>query len=73
MAGDVDQKQTPDIRLLERTRERGFGVTDQEMIDGLRAVASPIFDHHGTPIAGLSIWIRSLYQGRMQRRTDALA
>jgi putative peptide zinc metalloprotease protein len=26
-----------------------------------------------TPIAGLSIWIRSLYQGRMQRRTDALA
>jgi len=40
---------------LRRTRERGFGVTDQEMIDGLRAVASPIFDHHGTPIAGLSV------------------
>jgi len=40
---------------LERTRRRGFGVTDQEMIDGLRAVASPIFDHHGTPIAGLSV------------------
>jgi IclR family pca regulon transcriptional regulator len=40
---------------LLRTRERGFGVTDQEMIDGLRAVASPIFDHHGTPIASLSV------------------
>jgi IclR family transcriptional regulator, pca regulon regulatory protein len=40
---------------LERTRERGFGVTDQEMIDGLRAVASPIFDRHGTPIAALSV------------------
>jgi DNA-binding IclR family transcriptional regulator len=40
---------------LERTRERGFGVTDQEMIDGLRAVASPIFDHHGTPIGALSV------------------
>jgi DNA-binding IclR family transcriptional regulator len=40
---------------LERTRQRGFGVTDQEMIDGLRAVASPIFDHHGTPIAALSV------------------
>ena len=40
---------------LARTRERGFGVTDQEMILGLRAVASPIFDHHGTPIAGLSV------------------
>jgi IclR family pca regulon transcriptional regulator len=40
---------------LDRTRERGFGVTDQEMIDGLRAAASPIFDRHGTPIAGLSV------------------
>jgi IclR family pca regulon transcriptional regulator len=40
---------------LERTRGRGFGVTDQEMIDGLRAVASPIFDHLGTPIAALSV------------------
>jgi IclR family pca regulon transcriptional regulator len=40
---------------LERTRKCGFGLTDQEMIDGLRAVACPIFDHHGTPIAGLSV------------------
>lgn len=40
---------------LRRTRERGFAVTDQEMIDGLRAVASPIFDHHGEVIAGLSV------------------
>ena len=40
---------------LRLTRARGFGVTDQEMILGLRAVASPIFDHHGTPIAGLSV------------------
>ena len=40
---------------LERTRGRGYGVTDQEMIDGLRAVASPIFDRHGTPIAALSV------------------
>ena len=40
---------------LERTRTRGFGVTDQEMIDGLRAVASPIFDRHGTPIAAVSV------------------
>jgi DNA-binding IclR family transcriptional regulator len=40
---------------LARTRQRGFGITDQEMIDGLRAVASAIFDHHGTPIAALSV------------------
>lgn len=40
---------------LRLTRERGFGVTDQEMIDGLRAVASPIFDRHGAPIAALSV------------------
>ena len=40
---------------LQRTRERGFGVTDQEMVDGLRAVASPIFDRHGVPIGGLSV------------------
>jgi DNA-binding IclR family transcriptional regulator len=40
---------------LQRTRDRGFGVIDQEMIEGLRAVASPIFDRHGTPVAALSV------------------
>jgi IclR family pca regulon transcriptional regulator len=40
---------------LQQTRERGFGVIDQEMIEGLRAVASPIFDRHGTPVAALSV------------------
>jgi IclR family pca regulon transcriptional regulator len=40
---------------LTRTRDRGFGLIDQEMIEGLRAVASPIFDRHGAPIAALSV------------------
>jgi DNA-binding IclR family transcriptional regulator len=42
-------------RDLALTRERGFGVTDQEMIGGLRAAAGVIVDRHGTPIAALSV------------------
>jgi DNA-binding IclR family transcriptional regulator len=40
---------------LQRTRERGFGLLDQEMIAGLRAVGGPIFDHHGRPVAAVSV------------------
>ena len=40
---------------LARTKERGFGITDQEMIDGLRAVAGVIFDRHDYPVAAVSI------------------
>ena len=40
---------------LALTRTRGFGITDQEMIDGLRAVAGVIFDRHDNAVAAISI------------------
>ncbi len=40
---------------LALTHERGFGVTDQEMIDGLRAAAGVIYSRQGAPVAAISV------------------
>lgn len=40
---------------LETIRQRGYSVDDEELEDGIRAVAVPIRDHHGTIIAAMSI------------------
>ena len=42
-------------RDLNRTRERGFAIDDQERTEGMRCVAAPIFNAHGEPVAGLSV------------------
>jgi IclR family pca regulon transcriptional regulator len=44
---------------LALTRERGFGITDQEMIDGLRAVAGVVYDRHDFPVAAISVALPS--------------
>ena len=44
---------------LTLTRERGFGTTDQEMIDGLRAVAGVVYDRHDFPVAAISVALSS--------------
>lgn len=43
------------ILELERTRERGFAIDDEEIEMGVRCVASPIFNHVGRPFAGVSV------------------
>jgi len=40
---------------LERIRERGYAVDDEEHAVGLRCVAAPILDEDGKPLAALSI------------------
>jgi DNA-binding IclR family transcriptional regulator len=40
---------------LQKTRERGFAVDNEEMADGLRCVAAPVFDHTGRARYALSI------------------
>ncbi|MGL4236689.1 HTH-type transcriptional regulator BhcR [Tabrizicola sp.] len=43
------------MRDLNRTRDRGFSIDDQERAEGMRCVAAPIFNGHGEPVAGLSV------------------
>jgi IclR family transcriptional regulator, KDG regulon repressor len=40
---------------LDRTRERGFAIDDEENELGGRCVSAPIFNHLGEPIAAISI------------------
>jgi IclR family KDG regulon transcriptional repressor len=40
---------------LDRVREQGFGLDDEEGELGGRCVAAPIFDHTGQPVAGVSV------------------
>jgi len=40
---------------LRRIRERGFAVDDEEMEEGVRCVASLIFDHRALPVAAVSV------------------
>lgn len=43
------------MRDLDRTRERGFAIDDQERADGMRCVAAPVFNAYGEPVAGISV------------------
>lgn len=40
---------------MQRTRERGFAISEQEYEDGINAVATPIFNAHHEPIASISV------------------
>jgi IclR family pca regulon transcriptional regulator len=45
---------------LERVRQRGFAVNDQELADGLRSVAAPVRDQGGEVIAAVNIAVPSI-------------
>lgn len=40
---------------LQQTRERGYSINDQGVIEGLRAIGTPVIGPDGTVIGGLSI------------------
>ncbi len=42
-------------RELERTRQAGYGMADQEDVDNLRAVGAAILNFQDVPVAGLAI------------------
>jgi len=43
------------ISHLEKIRSQGFAINAEEMVEGVRAIAAPVFDHNGRNIAALSI------------------
>ncbi|MCK4860561.1 MAG: IclR family transcriptional regulator [Rhodobacteraceae bacterium] len=43
------------FKELETIKRKGYAVDDEERTEGMRCIASPIFDAYGDPIAGLSI------------------
>jgi IclR family acetate operon transcriptional repressor len=40
---------------LKTIRARGFAIDDEEFAIGLRCVAGPVFDEHGTPLGSISL------------------
>jgi len=40
---------------FNRTRERGFAISEQEFEDGINAIAAPVFNSHNKPIASVSV------------------
>ncbi|MFZ5643024.1 MAG: IclR family transcriptional regulator [Bacillota bacterium] len=43
------------ISHLEKVRAQGFALNAEEMVEGVRAIAAPVYNHKGEVIAGLSI------------------
>ncbi|KJS02082.1 MAG: hypothetical protein VR68_03340 [Peptococcaceae bacterium BRH_c4a] len=43
------------ISHLDKVRSQGFAINAEEMVEGVRAIAAPVYNHHGTTIASLSI------------------
>lgn len=40
---------------FDAVRARGYAVSDQETVSGLRVLSAPVLDADGTPVAGLSV------------------
>ena len=49
---------------VQETREQGYALVDQELEDGLRSLAAPVRDRHGTVVAAVNV---SSHASRMTR------
>jgi len=44
---------------LRKSRERGYAVDREELVNGYNCIAAPIFDHTGNPVGAVSISVDS--------------
>lgn len=64
-----------ELRLhLEAIRQQGYSIDDEELEEGIRAIAAPIFNHKGSIIAAMSIPgpTNRLTQDRIPAMVDSL-
>lgn len=54
------------LEELRKIRRSGYAFSDEEAIDGVRAVGAPIFDITGRPIAGISVGLPTVRFPRTQ-------
>jgi IclR family pca regulon transcriptional regulator len=57
---------------LERVRKQGWAIVDQELEDGLRAIAAPVHDRSGRVVAAINISTHSSRTSLGQLRRDLL-
>ena len=57
---------------VERVRTQGWAIVDQELEDGLRAVAAPLHDRDGRVVAAMNISTHSSRMSLAQMRSDLL-
>ncbi len=50
------------LAILDQARARGFALSDQENVTGLRVLAAPVCDVDGAPIGGLSTAASAFHQ-----------
>lgn len=58
---------------LQTTKRRGYAVSDQEQYPGYRAVAAPVFDRSGQPVAGVVAGAVVARFGTMRQIRESLA
>ncbi|MEV7289063.1 IclR family transcriptional regulator C-terminal domain-containing protein [Streptomyces sp. NPDC093252] len=58
--------------VLDRTRADGFALVDEELEAGLRSLAVPLHDRHGTVLAAINITLHSSRRTPAQCVTDLL-
>jgi IclR family pca regulon transcriptional regulator len=57
---------------LDRVRSQGWAIVDQELEEGLRAVAAPLRDRTGKVVAAVNISTHSTRMSLTQMRSDLL-
>lgn len=58
--------------LIQRAREQGYAVNDQEMELGLRSIAVPIKAHNGVTVAALNVGCSSVRTSYVEMETNIL-